>query len=201
MKRKDLAKWVKELRIQNGLSQEELAEQSGLSLRTVQRIEGGETEPREDSLKRLAVVLGETTDALGWTLKENRSLLMMTNFSALSFILFPFLGILIPLIIWISNRRTIKDLDRTARKILNFQITWSLVLICWFLFMIFKLVSMFGIGNFDGAMMGNRILIQEIGLLFLYLYNFIFVVLNAFRIDKGKELMYFPGIPFFRIKK
>lgn len=201
MKRKDLAKRVKDLRIKNGLSQEDLAEQSGLSLRTVQRIESGVTKPREDSLKKLADVLGETTDALGWTMKENRGLLMMINFSALSFILFPFLGIVIPMIIWFSNRRSIKDLDRTARKILNFQITWSLVLICWFLVMIFKLVSMFGTGNFDGAMMGNRILIQEIGLLFLYLYNFSFVVLNAFRIDNGKELMYFPGIPFFRIKK
>jgi len=201
MKLKDLAKRVKELRIQNGLSQEELALQSGLSLRTVQRIECCETDPREDSLKRLAGVLGETTDTLGWTLKENRGLLMMTNFSALSFILFPFLGILIPLFIWFSNKRTIKDLDKTAKEILNFQITWSIVLILWFLIMILKLVSMFGIGNFDGAMMGNRLVIQEIGLLFLYFYNFFFVIINAFRIDKGKGLMYFPAIHFFRIRK
>ncbi|MGK0236126.1 MAG: transcriptional regulator with XRE-family HTH domain, partial [Psychroserpens sp.] len=39
LKNKDLAKRVKELRKRNGMSQELLAENSGLSLRTVQRIE------------------------------------------------------------------------------------------------------------------------------------------------------------------
>ena len=42
---KDLAKRVKELRKRNGITQELLAENSGLSLRTVQRIENGETQP------------------------------------------------------------------------------------------------------------------------------------------------------------
>lgn len=41
MKNKILAKKVKELRKRKGYSQEELAEKSGLSLRTVQRIENG----------------------------------------------------------------------------------------------------------------------------------------------------------------
>ncbi len=46
MERSDLAKRVKELRTKKGLSQEQLAEASGLSLRTIQRIENGETLPR-----------------------------------------------------------------------------------------------------------------------------------------------------------
>ena len=120
MKSNHLAKRIKELRMQNGFSQEELAEKSGLSLRTIQRIESSGTLPREDTLKRLATVLGESTNALDWTMKENRGLLMMTNFSALSFILLPFLGVVLPVIIWMSNRRTIKDLDRIGRGILNF---------------------------------------------------------------------------------
>jgi transcriptional regulator with XRE-family HTH domain len=41
MKNKILAKKGKELRKRKGYSQEELAEKSGLSLRTVQRIENG----------------------------------------------------------------------------------------------------------------------------------------------------------------
>jgi transcriptional regulator with XRE-family HTH domain len=201
MKNAQLAKRIKELRTQNGFSQEELAERSGLSLRTIQRIENGETIPREDSLKRLSAILGESTDTLGWTMKENRGLLMMINFSALSYILFPFLGVLIPLFVWLSNKRTIKDLDKTGRKILNFQITWLILLMLWFIVLVFGFVSMFKIGNFDGGAMGHKILIQEIGLLILYPYNFILVIINAFRIDKGKELFYFPSIPFFRIKK
>ena len=40
-----LHKRVKELRIKKGLSQEELAENTGLSIRTIQRIENGENTP------------------------------------------------------------------------------------------------------------------------------------------------------------
>lgn len=201
MKNKDLAKRVKELRLQKGYSQEELAEKSGLSLRTVQRIECGETVPREDSLKRLANVLDETTDAFGWTMKENRGLLMMTNFSAFSFILFPFLGIILPLIIWLSNKREIKNMDKIGRKILNFQITWLFILMFGFSFVIFHLASNFGIGNFNGRLMGNLFSNFELFLIIMYFYNFAFIIVNAFRIDKEKELKYFPSIPFFKLKK
>ncbi|WP_139377518.1 helix-turn-helix domain-containing protein [Daejeonella lutea] len=57
MKNTDLAEKIKELRNQAGLSQELLAEKCQLSLRTVQRIENGESAPRGDSLNRLAGVL------------------------------------------------------------------------------------------------------------------------------------------------
>ncbi len=48
---------VKELRKRKGLSQEILAKKSGLSLRTVQRVENGETEPTGETLKRISAVL------------------------------------------------------------------------------------------------------------------------------------------------
>ncbi|EOG5907748.1 2TM domain-containing protein [Vibrio vulnificus] len=46
---------VKECRLKQGWSQEQLAEMSGLSVRTIQRIEQGK-EPSLDSLKSLAAV-------------------------------------------------------------------------------------------------------------------------------------------------
>ena len=64
MKNLELSKKIKELRTCKGLSQEELSEESGLSLRTIQRIENGETEPRGDSLKKLATSLGASPDEL-----------------------------------------------------------------------------------------------------------------------------------------
>lgn len=133
-------------------------------------------------------------------MKENRGLLMMINFSALSFILFPILGIVLPLIIWLSNKKLINDLDKTGREILNFQMTWLIMLILWFLFISTKLVSLFQSGSIPSGI-STVISMQAIGLLFLYFYNFAFVIINAFRIDRGKELFYFPSIPFFRIKK
>ncbi len=133
-------------------------------------------------------------------MKENRGLLMMINFSALSFILLPFLGVVIPFVIWVSNRKTIKDLDITGRGILNFQITWFTLLVLWLLFISTKLVSLFQSGSIPSGS-STVISMQAIGLLFLYFYNFGFVIFNAFRIDIDKELFYFPSIPFFRIEK
>ncbi|WP_348823965.1 helix-turn-helix domain-containing protein [Flavobacterium aestuarii] len=57
MENQNLAKKVKELRKRKSLSQEELAKNAGLSLRTVQRVENGETIPTAETLKRLALVL------------------------------------------------------------------------------------------------------------------------------------------------
>ncbi len=48
---------IKEIRINEKLSQEELSEKSGLSLRTIQRLENGESVPRGDTLKRLTNAL------------------------------------------------------------------------------------------------------------------------------------------------
>ena len=64
MKKTELARRIKELRNRKGFSQEELSEKSGLSLRTIQRIENGETEPRGDSLKRLSVAFEVNPDDL-----------------------------------------------------------------------------------------------------------------------------------------
>jgi len=125
---------------------------------------------------------------------------MMINFSALSFILFPILGVVLPLIIWLSNKKLINDLDKTGRGILNFQITWLILLILWFLFISSKLVNHFQPDNLTGGIT-TVISLQVIGLLFLYFYNFAFVIFNAFRIDSGKKLFYFPSIPFLGIKK
>ncbi len=55
---------IKELREQNGLSQEELSETSGISLRTIQRIENGESVPRGSTLKTIATSLNVSSDLL-----------------------------------------------------------------------------------------------------------------------------------------
>ncbi len=57
MENQNLAQRVKELRKRKALSQDDLAKNSGLSLRTVQRVESGETIPTAETLKRLALVL------------------------------------------------------------------------------------------------------------------------------------------------
>ena len=68
MENNNLSQRVKELRKEQGLSQEELAKTAGLSLRTIQRVENNETEPTGDTLKRIATAL-DTIPALllNWT--------------------------------------------------------------------------------------------------------------------------------------
>lgn len=48
---------IKELRVKKGLTQQELADQTELSARTIQRIENGEVDPRAYSLQMIAKAL------------------------------------------------------------------------------------------------------------------------------------------------
>ncbi|MEQ8556168.1 MAG: helix-turn-helix transcriptional regulator [Cyclobacteriaceae bacterium] len=59
---KEFSEAIRKLRIEKDLSQEGLSEHAGLSLRTIQRLENGESEPRGDTLKRLADALDKSTD-------------------------------------------------------------------------------------------------------------------------------------------
>ncbi len=76
MENQNLAQKVKELRKRKALSQDDVAKDSGLSLRTVQRVENGDTIPTAETLKRLAAVLdvapNELTDFIidGETAKQ-----------------------------------------------------------------------------------------------------------------------------------
>lgn len=54
----------KELRLAKGLSQEELAAATGISLRTIQRIEHEQVVPRAYSLKKIALALDINFDEL-----------------------------------------------------------------------------------------------------------------------------------------
>ena len=152
MKNKNLAKRVKELRKRKGLSQEELTENSGLSLRTIQRIENGETDPTGETLRRIASALKVNPDELiDWTIKEDTNFLKFLNLSALTFIFFPILGIIVPLILWVSKKDKIKGINKIAKDLINFQITWSILV---FLFPIIgdKIKSALSAVNFAGYM-------------------------------------------------
>ena len=64
MKQPALGQKILELRQQKGLTQEELVEQCNLSVRTIQRIEAGETMPRVYTIKTILSALGRDLDDL-----------------------------------------------------------------------------------------------------------------------------------------
>ena len=55
---------IRTLRKRRGLTQEQLAEQLGISVMTVRRWEWGQRTPRAEELQKLAEALGTTTDYL-----------------------------------------------------------------------------------------------------------------------------------------
>jgi transcriptional regulator with XRE-family HTH domain len=66
METKDLGKNLKKLRATRGMSQEYLADESRVSLRTIQRIENNESEPTGETIKRIAIALDvELTELTG----------------------------------------------------------------------------------------------------------------------------------------
>lgn len=188
MENSELQKRVKELRIKQGLSQEELAEKTGLSLRTIQRVENGESVPRGDSLRKLAIALQVTPDALiDWHIQEDNNVLKMLNLSQLGFLAFPILGIVIPLAIWILKKDKTRHVDYVGKSIINFQITWTILLFSFYLVFMVSMILHLGIFSFSiffYIMAG------------LYLYNLILIIRNTMSVDKIVRIKYRPAIKF-----
>lgn len=191
MKNKELAKKIKELRQRKGFSQDELSDKSGLSLRTVQRIENGESEPLGDSLKRLAAAFDVTPDEItDWQIKEDPGYLMLLNLSALSFIIFPLLGIIIPMAMWVMKKDKVKNVDYVGKALLNFQITWNIFLFFILIIMLMKLFFNEGLWISVWTFM-----LIPVG---LYFYNVLLIIINAVRSANNKKVVY---IPTFKILK
>ncbi|WP_339904738.1 helix-turn-helix domain-containing protein [uncultured Cyclobacterium sp.] len=180
MKNNELAKKIKELRNRKGISQEELSEKSGLSLRTIQRIENGETEPRGDSLKRLASTFNVSPDEItDWQIVEDNTIVNLLSLTQFSFLVFPILGVLVPLVIWISKKDKIKNVDKIGKAIINFQITWTIVVFISYLFwFILRMGPLFMIG--------------------LYVFNLLMITVNSIRINNIKEVYYKPAFKILR---
>ena len=191
MKNSHLSKRVKELRNRKGISQNTLAEESALSLRTIQRIENGETNPTGDSLKRLSNALNVNLDELiDWSVKENNRYLIYLNLSALTFIFFPLLGILVPFILWTSKKDKIKNLNTLGKDLINFEIVWTMVL-----FFIPLLLFLFTkIGILESLTFG--IIFTFAGI--MYFINLILISLNTLRVSNGKNVKYYPLIKLLR---
>lgn len=182
---------IKELRKQKGMSQELLAEESGLSLRTIQRIENGETNPTGESLKRLSNALNVNPDELiDWSIKEDKRYLTFLNLSALTFLFFPLLGILIPFIMWTSRKGKIKNINKLGKDLINFEITWTLLLF----FIPFLWFFMAKIGLLENLTFS--IVFIVIGV--MYFINLIFILLNTIRISNENNVNYNPKIKFLR---
>jgi len=121
---------VKILRDQQNLTQTELAEKSGLSLRTVQRIEAGNI-PKGFTLKAIAQSLEvKPEDITSDTNEETETITAdrakMINLSALSGLVLPFGGVIFPLIL--TYRTKDQENKKLGKEIAGVQIILSAAL-------------------------------------------------------------------------
>ena len=122
---------VKILREQKNLTQTELAEKSGLSLRTIQRIESGQS-LKGFTLKAIAQTLEIEPENLFSKEEENIQIdrAKLINFSALAGLIIPFGGIIFPAIL---TYRTQDSVNRELGKsVIGVQIILAFVIAVFF---------------------------------------------------------------------
>lgn len=187
MTQSEIGKRVMEERVRLGMSQEDLAGASLLSLRTIQRIESGQTSPRGDTLKRLAGALKVPMEELiDSELEEDANLVVLMNLTQLGFIAFPLLGIIIPLIIWLTNRNRVRDVDDVGQAILNFQTSWSILIFSVYMACLALILIM-------GKVSQEIFYGYAISMGILYPYNLFQILWNINRYRKHGEVRYGPA--------
>ncbi len=94
---------IKELRLKKGITQEELAAKTDISVRTIQRIESGDVDPRAFTLQSIAaalevdyeVLVSAETDLAASNEKETSRWLPLLHLSGILLLIIP------PIILWI----------------------------------------------------------------------------------------------------
>jgi transcriptional regulator with XRE-family HTH domain len=205
MEKNILAVKIKEFRMAKGYSQEYLAELSQLSLRTIQRIENGETVPRGDTLNRLAKALEVSIDELTMlevAIPNNNGYVALINLSALVFLVivsFPVLSFVPPLLLWLHKKDQSEEVNERGKKILNFQITCSIIAAVWILFQIggFIIPKVFHWNSLFSLHLGpGEILL--LSLIIPIAFNVILVIINTILILTNKEMKFWPVYRFLK---
>jgi transcriptional regulator with XRE-family HTH domain len=181
---------LKKIRESRNLTQEELAEKSGISVRTIQRIEAGTT-PKGYTLKTLAESLDVSENDLltSETIKEeivideiifvteendslsNSGLIKIINLSSLPFAWLPIANFLLPLLIMFFT----KEKSPIVKQIISLQIFLAIISP-----IIFMLIALLKLGSVS----------VMITMIVLVLTNVFVILRNAFEIDKKQSLRY-----------
>ena len=139
----ELSQKIALLRKQKGLTQEQLAERAGVTVRTIQRIESGESIPRAYTLQNLAKSLEvefeefmavQNQDMITQTLTdqtsydENKTFLKILYLSSFSFLFIPLIHFLVPIFVYKNSKIKDQNTLRRGRKIIIEQVYWVISL-------------------------------------------------------------------------
>lgn len=137
---------IKELRLKKGMTQEDLAAKTDINVRTIQRIENGEVDPRAYTLQSIAAALevdfavlaGSETEFAETCNKESRWLPLL-HLSGLLLLIIP------PIIVWIWKRDKVEHIREHAVDVINYQLSMTLYLLPLALFSVYPILIVFGV--------------------------------------------------------
>jgi transcriptional regulator with XRE-family HTH domain len=157
------------------LTQDELAEKSGVSVRTIQRIEAG-SKPKGHSLNVLSKALNVTKEQLTDEKNEpslDYKLIKLINLSSVPFVLIPLANIALPLMIMYAK----KEVNSITKQIVSIQIVWTIISTVLFL-----------LSPFINRLFSSENKLTLVVLIVSILLNICIIMLNAIAIDKKNEL-------------
>jgi transcriptional regulator with XRE-family HTH domain len=196
-----------------GMSQEELAEAAQLNLRTVQRLEKGETLPRGFTLQALAhalhlpveeltamaqpePLLPEPVPAAALPLppalpsEDVPTYVALMYLSAFSYVLLPGANIVLPLLLR-YRKRHIPEIQAAGSRLLNFELVWTLV--TWGGYFVL-LAAQIGLILYAQIVM---VLAPLVFLFMLHVLHALLLLLAAWRARKGQYGGYSVGMRLF----
>lgn len=188
-----LSSRVSKERIRKGLTQEELASLANVTVRTIQRIESGDSIPRMYTVKAIANALEITYESLAQDLTSDQEtgikpdettatvseadqhFLQVFCLSCFSFLVIPYIHFLIPS--WILKKNAIHSIPvkTFARKVIRQQAIWVIA------FQVLLLLTV--VYNFIVSKYGRRdyLLNYLIIVLVMYFLNVILIIINLVR--------------------
>lgn len=167
---------IKELRLKKGITQEELASMTDISVRTIQRIESGEVDPRAYTLQSIASALGVEYNTLAMNetsvneqnKKVSSKWLPLIHLSGLLVLIAP------PIVLWILKRDEVKDIKKHAVDVVNYQLSISLYALPLTLFGVYPI------------------------LILLFIYSQVVIIMNTMKVTAYQPYKYPLSIRFFK---
>ena len=137
----ELSQKIAIARKKKGLTQEQLADLTNITVRTIQRIESGESTPRAYTLKTIATALEISFEELNTTGSHDvhhsagtsgeansKHFLEMLCLSCFSYILIPFVHFLVPRHILKKSNEQNPKVVAFARRVIKVQLYWKAAL-------------------------------------------------------------------------
>lgn len=188
----NLGKKIRLERKNKGLSQELLAENSKVSLRTIQRIENNASKPRPYTLKLIANALNievtglieeQNSGSKSPTGTDSISKINLINSSALLGCIIPVFNIIAPVIFWKLNKHNL-IVNEKGKRVISFQILW-------FLFSILILFAVHLINyKITGEFVKGRLPIVVLIYGLLLFVNVFFIIRTSNQLKKGQTEIY-----------